>query len=468
MKKRILCLKMATGLLFGTMFFAAGVSADPFVLKAEAAKEPVPDDDEVEAVLDEWKERYPEGSIWDSPADAAKEARFSTTKTVYYELEGLRDVTGYGSEDVDLPDGFSTYPSGFSICDQFIATLQNAVYGDRTMYLHHDASRLQIGDMIGTVAMVTAIDGDTISLAQMKGDVIHWDVKVNRDSLDGGVIYGHVAPEGEDPYDNMKILRTNLGMLAEWEFLLHTDTQLSWSSSDPSVATIDEREVVSEHDSNDFVTITEHSAGTTEIRAYARGYYAVYNYTSKGDNSSFVKAISIRDEGGERKYYENGKWADSKNGFVEYLGVTYCIVNGCVDESANGLVQDPEHPDTWYYCAEGRAQTQYTGLAEYDGEWFYIKRGKLDTTMAAYVEYDGGLFYVGAGRIMKEVSGLAQDPKGDDWYYLARGQAQTQYTGLAMYDGEWFYVVKGKLAEYYTGAVDYDGATFHVVNGMVR
>ncbi|MBR3103604.1 MAG: hypothetical protein IKH46_07250, partial [Lachnospiraceae bacterium] len=85
-----------------------------------------------------------------------------------------------------------------------------------------------------------------------------------------------------------------------------------------------------------------------------------------------------------------------------------------------------------------------------------------------FVEYDGGLFFVGAGRIMTEVNGLAMDPQGTDWYYLANGQAQTQYTGLAQYDGEWFYVVNGKLATDYTGTVEYDGAEFNVVSGMVR
>ena len=107
-------------------------------------------------------------------------------------------------------------------------------------------------------------------------------------------------------------------------------------------------------------------------------------------------------------------------------------------------------------------------MAYYDGAWFYVENGKLNTTLAAFVEYDGGLFFVGAGRIMKEVNGLAQDPQGSDWYYLAEGQAQTQYTGLALYDGEWFYVINGKLAEDYSGTVEYDGAEFNVVNGMVK
>ena len=84
---------------------------------------------------------------------------------------------------------------------------------------------------------------------------------------------------------------------------------------------------------------------------------------------------------------------------------------------------------------------------------------------------DGGLFAVAAGRIVSEYSGLMQDPENPvngDWYFFANGQAQTQYTGLAMYDNAWFYVVNGKLAVDYTGTVDYDGATFDVENGMVK
>ena len=62
---------------------------------------------------------------------------------------------------------------------------------------------------------------------------------------------------------------------------------------------------------------------------------------------------------------------------------------------------------------------------------------------------------------------LAQDPNGSDWYFLAEGQAQTQYTGLALYDGAWFYVRAGKFAQDYTGTVKYDGASFNVVKGEV-
>ena len=171
---------------------------------------------------------------------------------------------------------------------------------------------------------------------------------------------------------------------------------------------------------------------------------------------------------GEYYYYRNDVVATDINGFVEHDGYLFFLVKGKVDKDADGLVQDIVYTDDWYFCADGQAQNQYTGLAEYDGAWFYVRKGKLDTKMAGFVEYDGALFFVGAGRIMKEVSGLAQDPNGSDWYYLANGQAQTQYTGLAEYDGEWFYVKDGKLASDYTGRVSYDGASFYVKNGMVQ
>ena len=177
--------------------------------------------------------------------------------------------------------------------------------------------------------------------------------------------------------------------------------------------------------------------------------------------------LAVGSDGAWYYYDEQGRIDTQYYGFVSYEDSSFLVAGGAVCTNKNGLVQDPENPDDWYYLANGQVQTQYTGLAEYDGAWFYVNKGKLDTTLAAYVEYDRGLFFVGAGRIMKEVSGLAQDPKGSDWYYLANGQAQTQYTGLAEYDGKWFYVRAGKFAQDYTGEVEYDGAVFLVQNGEV-
>ena len=253
-------------------------------------------------------------------------------------------------------------------------------------------------------------------------------------------------------------LNLEAGQSEELSFWIYpevsTNQNVIWSSSDNQVANVSEAGKV--------IAI---GAGTAEITVAteANGLSATCEVTVIQMTGEEFR----QDEQGIFCYYVDGIFQKDTSGFVDWDGSKFFLVNGKVDSSANGLVNDINHLEDWYYCAVGQVQTQYTGLAQYDGKWFYINKGKLDTTLADYVEYDGGLFFVGAGRIMTEVNGLAKDPDGSDWYYLANGQAQIQYTGLAQYDGEWFYVVKGKLAENYTGPVNYDGSIFDVKNGMV-
>ncbi|MBR3104742.1 MAG: BspA family leucine-rich repeat surface protein [Lachnospiraceae bacterium] len=227
-----------------------------------------------------------------------------------------------------------------------------------------------------------------------------------------------------------------------------------WSSSNEQVATVSE---------DGFVTAVE--AGTAKITATTE----VKGLTASCD----VTVIRVygkefrQDEQGAYCYYVDGLFQKDISGFVDWDGSKFFLVNGVIDNSANGLVNDIDHPEDWYYCSGGQVQTQYTGLAEYDGAWFYINQGRLDTTLTAYVEYDGGLFYVAAGRILTEVNGLALDPNSSDWYYLANGQVQLQYTGLTIYDEEWFFVQNGKLVPDYTGNVEYDGVVFEMRNGKL-
>ena len=148
-------------------------------------------------------------------------------------------------------------------------------------------------------------------------------------------------------------------------------------------------------------------------------------------------------------YYKEGVEVKDKYGYVDYEGGKFLVANGVVATQINGLAQDPEHGADWYYLANGQAQTQYTGLAYYDGEWFYIENGKFVITYNGFLDYDGGRFVVAAGRIQKSLNGLWQysDEIGGDntWYFIANGQAQLQYTGTTYYDGQWFTLENGKL-----------------------
>ena len=175
--------------------------------------------------------------------------------------------------------------------------------------------------------------------------------------------------------------------------------------------------------------------------------------------------LKLAEDGIWYYYGYDGTVDTQKYGFVTYNGATFLVANGRVAD-VSGLHMDPEGND-WYFLSHGQV-CDHTGLVMYDGEWFYVKNGRLDTSLSDFVAYDGGLFFVAAGRIVTEANGLCMDPDGTDWYYLANGQVQTQYTGPVQYGGAWFYVVKGRLAEDYTGSVAYDGATFDVVNGMLQ
>ena len=172
-------------------------------------------------------------------------------------------------------------------------------------------------------------------------------------------------------------------------------------------------------------------------------------------------------EDGKFYYYEGDEWIKDKHGYVDFDGSKFLVAHGVVATEMNGLVMDPDNESDWYFLSNGLAQTQHTGLVEYDGEWFYVSEGKLDTTINDYVEYDGGLFFVAVGRLVREYQGLAQDPNGDDWYYVADGQAQTQYTGLAEYDGEWFFIETGKFNKEFSGIVDYNGGYFKIADGTM-
>ena len=154
-------------------------------------------------------------------------------------------------------------------------------------------------------------------------------------------------------------------------------------------------------------------------------------------------------------------------GFAEYGGGLFYVYKGDVVTDANGVIMDPNNPSVWYFCANGQAQLQHTGIASYDGQFFYVVNGVLDTTKSCIIEYDGQSFIIAAGRILIEYSGLIQDPSTGVWYFVAEGRVLKEYTGLQLYDGAWFYVVNGRLASEYTGPVVYDGSTFNVVNGQV-
>ena len=272
--------------------------------------------------------------------------------------------------------------------------------------------------------------------------------------------------------------------------------KVSWSSDDETVATVDaDGKVTAIAEGTATITVTTDDGGYTaecEVTvvsgqeeptpAPTPDYGEAPRVITQEDGSTvvYVKnqpvadytgiAIFGTEEDAPWVYLEDGKRNQEYSGFVDYDGESFYVAGGTMASKQNGVQIDPNSGDdpVFYFVAGGMVQKHHEGLAEYDGAWFYIKDGKVQLEKNAFVEYDGGLFLVAVGRIVNEYAGLCQDPQNTqtgDWYFFSNGQAQTQYTGLALYDGHWFYVEKGKFLPSYTGTVWYDGEQFEVVNG---
>ena len=166
-------------------------------------------------------------------------------------------------------------------------------------------------------------------------------------------------------------------------------------------------------------------------------------------------------EDGTWMYYNNGVLDATKEGMVEFDGGLFIVIGGMVRADFMGIchVEFPDADvDKWYFFSAGQVQKEWTGFAMYDNAWFYLNKGELDSTKQGFYEYNGGLFLVADGRIVNEYSGLYHNTEGPGadgkWYFIALGQVQEQYTGLALHDGEWFYLKDGCLREDYTGNVE--------------
>lgn len=171
----------------------------------------------------------------------------------------------------------------------------------------------------------------------------------------------------------------------------------------------------------------------------------------------------FKDADGIYRYYQDGIFDGDYAGIVEYNNGEFFVANGVLCKDANGLNL---YKNEWYMLSYGQIQRDYNGLALYNNDWFYITNGVLNKKIVDLVPYNGGLFLFSGGHLYDHINGLFHSSDGN-WYYLANGQVQTQYTGVAMYDNEFFYIKNGILASDFNGTIEYDGAMFKVVAGQL-
>lgn len=168
-------------------------------------------------------------------------------------------------------------------------------------------------------------------------------------------------------------------------------------------------------------------------------------------------------EDGELYYYKNGKLDTTYVGLAQYENNWYYIENGVVGKDFTNLYC---YKGTWYYVNKGIVDFSYTGLVKYNGSWFYVKNGLIAWNHTGIVQNQFGRFYVKNGKIDWSFQGLVQ--QDNTWYYMNKGTVDKSYAGLIKYGSSWYYVENGTINWKYTALVKYNGSWFYVENGVIN
>ena len=167
------------------------------------------------------------------------------------------------------------------------------------------------------------------------------------------------------------------------------------------------------------------------------------------DGSGVVATCGIRVTKKNGLFKENnGTWHYYQNGYISYY-TGLCKYNG-----------------NWWYIDGGTLDFSYTGLCKYNGSWFYVQNGMLNWKYTGLCKYNGSWFYVQNGVLNWKYTGLCK--YNGSWFYVQNGVLNWKYTGLCKYNGSWYYVQKGVLNWKYTGLCKYNGSWYYVQKGVLN
>ena len=243
---------------------------------------------------------------------------------------------------------------------------------------------------------------------------------------------------------------------------------VSWSSSNSAVATVDANGTVTAKSAGTAVitattengksasctiTVNEKLIPITEVRlnksaeTLTEGDTTTLTATVLPDNTTYGKSV---------------KWGSSN------VAVATVDLMGKVTAKSAGtaiITATSENGKTASCTVTVNKKDTYTGLRDVDGQLKYFNNGNIDTTYTGFADYEGNRYYVSNGIVDTTYTSLILD--NGNWVYVENGKVNNDYAGLVNYEGLWFYVSDGTVDWGYTGLADYNGIWFYVSGGIV-
>ena len=121
---------------------------------------------------------------------------------------------------------------------------------------------------------------------------------------------------------------------------------------------------------------------------------------------------------------------------------------------------------SWYYYQDGIVDKKYTGMAKNQYGWWYMKNGTLDRSYTGMAKNQYGWWYMTNGALDRSYTGMAKNQYG--WWYMTNGALDRTYTGIGNNQyGKW-YMKQGALQGSFSGKITINNKTYSIKNGKVN
>ena len=220
--------------------------------------------------------------------------------------------------------------------------------------------------------------------------------------------------------------------------------ELVWKSSDEKVAKVSELGLVTPV-ANGNAKITVQVKGNEKISATCQVTVQIADGLAP-------------DETGILRYYKNGKVDTSFNGFAECEFDYFYVKNGTIAKTLTSVVSGTVGGQSgWWYVHDGRAETEFTGIAPNEYGWWAIKNGKVDFGYNGFMKNDKGWWYLEGGHISFAKNSVVYGKvNGENAWWLVRGSHVEFIDTLAPNDAGWWAIKNGKVDFGFTGLMAND------------